>query len=69
MKYFIYVALMLIPASYLQASEIAVTMHSLNDEGIDKAIGVIVVKETPQGLRFQPHLPRHGAWKIYALRQ
>ena len=56
MKYFFYVILMLIPVSHLQATEIAVTMHSLNNDGIDKSIGVIVVKETAQGLRFQPHL-------------
>lgn len=57
MKYFFYaVSLLLLPFSYIHADEIAVTMHSLNNDGIDKAIGVIVVKETAQGLRFQPHL-------------
>ena len=55
MKYLYYAALLL-PFSYIHADEIAVTMHSLKSDGIDKAIGVIVVKETAQGLRFQPHL-------------
>ena len=56
MKYFLYIVALLFPLAYLHADEIAVTMHSLNNDGIDKAIGVIVVSETPQGLRFQPHL-------------
>lgn len=56
MKYFYYIVLLMMPVAYLHADDIAVTMHSLNNDGIDKAIGVIVVQETAQGLRFQPHL-------------
>ena len=56
MKLFYYAAALLLPFSYLHADEIAVTMHSLTNDGVGKAIGVIVVEETAQGLRFQPHL-------------
>lgn len=56
MKRLIYLFFLLIPVSYLQAAEISVTMHALGQDGPTKAIGVIVVKETAQGLQFQPHL-------------
>ena len=56
MKKFIFLLLMCMPVSYLQAAEIPVTMHALGSDGIEKAIGVIVVSETANGLRFQPHL-------------
>ena len=56
MKRLIYLFLLLMPVSYLQAAEIAVTMHALGHDGPTNAIGVIVVKETAQGLQFQPHL-------------
>lgn len=56
MKSFAYLFLLFIPASYLQAAEISVTMHALGQDGPTNSIGVIVVKETAQGLQFQPHL-------------
>jgi len=43
-------------ATHLHAADIAVTMLLLGRDGPTQSIGVIVVKETAQGLQFQPHL-------------
>jgi len=56
MKKLIYIFLLLMPVPQLQAADIAVTMHLLGRDGPTQSIGVIVVKETAQGLQFQPHL-------------
>jgi Cu-Zn family superoxide dismutase len=38
------------------AREISLTVHELDRSGIGASIGVIIVKDTPQGLMLQPHL-------------
>jgi len=38
------------------AREISVTVHKLNNVGLDKSIGVIVARETQRGLELQPFL-------------
>ena len=56
-KFLIALFIASIPLSYVQAREIAVTMHALGDNGIvSHSIGVIVVSETGNGLRMTPYL-------------
>lgn len=38
------------------AREVSLTVHEIDRNGIGNAIGVIIVKDTPQGLLLQPHL-------------
>lgn len=50
------VLLMFLPVSWLAATEIAITVHSLKGGSIGESVGVIVARDTPSGLVLEPYL-------------
>lgn len=50
----------LLPAGWLIAEEIAITVHNVKGGNIGDSVGVIVARETPSGLVLEPHLSHMG---------
>ncbi len=59
-KLTLFFTLLFIPAGWLAAEEIAITVHSLKSGHIGDSVGVIVARETGAGLELEPHLNRLG---------
>lgn len=49
-----------IPAGWLAAEEIAITVHSFKGGSVGESVGVILARETASGLVLEPHLNRLG---------
>ncbi len=49
-------AMTFIPATWLNAAEMAITIHRLQSGNIGDSVGVIVAKDSPNGLVIEPYL-------------
>lgn len=59
-------AMVFLPSTWLAAKEVAITVHNLQGGSIGDSVGVIVARETPAGLVFEPHLNRldQGTYEV-----
>ncbi len=55
-KFALLLAMAFIPAAWLYAAEMAITIHKLQSGNIGDSVGVIVVKDSSDGLVIEPYL-------------
>lgn len=55
-KFVLFLAMAFIPAAWIYAAEMAITIHKLQSGNIGDSVGVIVVKDSSDGLVIEPYL-------------